>query len=123
MKDKEAHITMMHGAGGTVMHNLVKDYVVRYLGGIAQAEISLEAMDDAARGLYVNYSRPESEFREQVLKEARSMYIPLTEENLHIERGPNDYYVWGDYTVHVNLPLYPLELKFHPASKSQKRRM
>jgi hypothetical protein len=82
-----------------------------------------EAMDDAARGLYVNYSRPESEFREQVLKEARSMYIPLTEENLHIERGPNDYYVWGDYTVHVNLPLYPLELKFHPASKSQKRRM
>ncbi len=48
MKDKEAHITMMHGAGGTVMHNLVKDYIVRYLGGIAQAEISLEAMDDAA---------------------------------------------------------------------------
>ena len=82
-----------------------------------------EAMDDAARGLYVNYSRSESEFRDQVLKEARTLSIPLTNENLHIEHGPNDYYVWGDYSVHVDLPLYPLDLNFHPASKSQKRRM
>ena len=48
MKDKNAHITMLHGAGGTVMHDLVKNYIVKYLGGIAKAEVSLEAMDDAA---------------------------------------------------------------------------
>ncbi len=48
MIEKEDHITMLHGAGGTVMHDLVKDYVVRYLGGIAKAEVPLEAMDDAA---------------------------------------------------------------------------
>jgi hydrogenase expression/formation protein HypE len=48
MKDKNAHITMLHGAGGTVMHDLVKNYIVKYLGGIAKAEVPLEAMDDAA---------------------------------------------------------------------------
>ena len=48
MKEKEAHITMLHGAGGTVMHDLVKNYIVKYLGGIAKAEVPLEAMDDAA---------------------------------------------------------------------------
>jgi len=48
MKDKKPQITMLHGAGGTVMHDLVKNYIVKYLGGIAKAEVSLEAMDDAA---------------------------------------------------------------------------
>jgi hydrogenase expression/formation protein HypE len=48
MKEKDPHITMLHGAGGTVMHDLVKNYIVKYLGGIAKAEVSLEAMDDAA---------------------------------------------------------------------------
>ncbi len=42
------HITMLHGAGGSVMHSLIKDYVVRYFGGLGSAEVPLEAMDDAA---------------------------------------------------------------------------
>jgi len=40
-------ITMVHGAGGTIMHDLIKNYVVRYLGG-SSAEVPLEALDDAA---------------------------------------------------------------------------
>lgn len=41
-------ITMLHGAGGTVMHDLVKNYIVKAFGGISNAEVPLEAMDDAA---------------------------------------------------------------------------
>lgn len=48
MKEKDAHITMLHGAGGTVMHDLVKNYIVKGFGGLAEAEVPLEAMDDAA---------------------------------------------------------------------------
>jgi hydrogenase expression/formation protein HypE len=39
---------MLHGAGGTVMHDLVKKYVVKYFGNVGKAEVPLEAMDDAA---------------------------------------------------------------------------
>ncbi|MEM0095963.1 MAG: hydrogenase expression/formation protein HypE [Candidatus Bathyarchaeia archaeon] len=39
---------MLHGAGGTVMHELVKNYIVKYFGGFSGAEIPLEALDDAA---------------------------------------------------------------------------
>jgi hydrogenase expression/formation protein HypE len=39
---------MLHGAGGTVMHDLVKNYIVKNFGGLCDAEVSLEAMDDAA---------------------------------------------------------------------------
>jgi len=38
---------MVHGAGGTIMHDLIKKYVVGYLGG-SNAEVPLEALDDAA---------------------------------------------------------------------------
>jgi hydrogenase expression/formation protein HypE len=48
MMTKTEHITMLHGAGGTVMHNLIKDYIVKYFGGVSEAEVPLEAMDDAA---------------------------------------------------------------------------
>ena len=48
MIEKKDSITMLHGAGGTVMHELVKNYVVKYFGGIGKAEVPLEAMDDAA---------------------------------------------------------------------------
>jgi hydrogenase expression/formation protein HypE len=40
-------ITMAHGAGGTAMQDLIKQYVVRYLGG-SGAEVPLEALDDSA---------------------------------------------------------------------------
>lgn len=48
MNKDNARITMLHGAGGTVMHNLVKNYIVKYFGGFGDAEVPLEAMDDAA---------------------------------------------------------------------------
>ncbi len=48
MTEKKDSITMLHGAGGTVMHDLVENYVVKYFGGLGNAEVPLEAMDDAA---------------------------------------------------------------------------
>src|SRR5512147_504000 len=49
MATKNEKITMLHGAGGTVMHDLVKNYVVKAFGGLGNvAEVPLEAMDDAA---------------------------------------------------------------------------
>jgi len=47
--EKNGKITMLHGAGGSVMHDLVKNYIVKYFGGLGNdAEVPLEAMDDAA---------------------------------------------------------------------------
>ena len=49
MSEKKDVITMLHGAGGTVMHNLVKNYIVKFFCGLSvEAEVPLEAMDDAA---------------------------------------------------------------------------
>jgi len=48
MTAQDEKITLMHGAGGTVMHELVKNYIVKTFHDIGNAEVPLEAMDDAA---------------------------------------------------------------------------
>jgi len=45
--ERVERITMAHGAGGAVMDELVKRYILRHLGG-SDAEVPLEALDDAA---------------------------------------------------------------------------
>jgi hydrogenase expression/formation protein HypE len=42
-----SRITLSHGAGGTIMQKLIKDQIIRYLGG-SSAEVPLEALDDSA---------------------------------------------------------------------------
>jgi len=51
MPEDSELITMLHGAGGTVMHDLIKNYVVKHLGSIGNlslSDVALEALDDAA---------------------------------------------------------------------------
>jgi hydrogenase expression/formation protein HypE len=48
MVARNGRITMLHGAGGTVMHSLVKNYILRYFGDKADIEVPLEVLDDAA---------------------------------------------------------------------------
>jgi hydrogenase expression/formation protein HypE len=43
----EDRIQMGHGAGGTIMQSLIKNLIVKHLGG-GSAEVPLEALDDAA---------------------------------------------------------------------------
>jgi hydrogenase expression/formation protein HypE len=40
-------VTMAHGAGGTVMADLIKNHILKHLGG-SSAEVPLEALDDSA---------------------------------------------------------------------------
>ncbi len=51
MVAKGEQITMLHGAGGSVMHDLILNYVVKYLGKTKAprfAEVPLSALADAA---------------------------------------------------------------------------
>jgi len=48
---RNEHITMLHGAGGSVMHDLVKNLIVSHFGSTGSsrvAEVPLEALADAA---------------------------------------------------------------------------
>jgi DNA-binding GntR family transcriptional regulator len=85
-----------------------------------------EAMDDSVREAIVNYRSTDQSIRAKVMNQARALDIPLGEEQLHVERTSggsmgSDVMIWGDYTVHVDLPFYPFDLHFQPASRNAKK--
>ncbi len=48
MTVKDKYVTMLHGAGGTVMHEFIKEYIMKYFGCAAGFDVPLQALDDAA---------------------------------------------------------------------------
>ena len=64
-------------------------------------------------------TKPEQEIKDGVLKQARNLDIPLPAESITVVRGTGELQISCSYTVHVDLPGYPVDLKFAPTSKSR----
>ena len=60
--------------------------------------------------------------RDAVFKRAQDLEIPITKEQIKIQRigpGGNGVMIETDYTVHIDLPGYPMDVHFHPQSKNK----
>jgi hypothetical protein len=78
-----------------------------------------EAMDDTARTMTVRSNKTEDAIRNGLYEKARDLEIPIRPEDIKIQKTGDDVMISADYTVHVDLPFYPLDLNFHPSSKRQ----
>jgi hypothetical protein len=81
-----------------------------------------DALDNEARlGTYSTKS--DDVIRDAVFKRAQELELPLTSEDIKLERiGPSGnaaVTIEVDYTIHVDLPGYPMDLHFHPVSKNK----
>jgi len=61
--------------------------------------------------------------REEVFKKAQELDVPITKEQIKIRRIGSAYAgsvsIEAPYTVHLNLPGYPLDLNFDPSSTNK----
>ena len=74
--------------------------------------------------LAATYStKTDEDIRAIVFKKAKELEIPLTPEQIKVHRvgsqGTGTLAIEADYTVHVDLPGYPLDLNFHAATKNK----
>jgi YbbR domain-containing protein len=65
-------------------------------------------------------NRSPEEISIDLAKKAAEYDIPLTPEQISVERNGNELSIWAEYTVHVDLPGFPLDLKFRPATKNRR---
>jgi len=81
-----------------------------------------DAIDTEAR-LATYSTKSEDSMRDSIFKQAQNLEIPVTRDDIKVQRtgnqGSGSVLIETDYTVHVDLPGYPLELHFHPASKNK----
>jgi hypothetical protein len=68
-------------------------------------------------------TKPEDAIREIVLKRAHDLDIPLSAQNVKVQRsgqvGSGSLIIEAKYQVHVDLPGYPLDLNFDAATKNK----
>ncbi len=82
-----------------------------------QDAVSRAALDDTYRQV------SEDDIQNQVIKSAKEYDIPINAENVKVIRtgnaGAGAVSIDVNYTVHVALPLYPLDLHFNPSSTNK----
>jgi hypothetical protein len=81
-----------------------------------------DTLDTEARmGTYS--AKSEDVIRDTVFHKAQDLEIPVTKEQIKVQHtgtgGNSAVVIETDYTVHVDLPGYPVDLHFHPQSKNK----
>jgi hypothetical protein len=98
-------------AGAYVAWMLVPPFVNNY-------QFQDDVQNEALINSYSNKS--EQDIRATLAKKAADYGIPLKAEQIHVQRSGPELSIWADYSVHVDLPGFPLDLNFHPATKNKR---
>lgn len=60
----------------------------------------------------------ENGIRDQVKRQITEIGVPVSPENVVIQKNGTDVTIGTNYTVHIDAVLYPFDLTFHPATKN-----
>jgi hypothetical protein len=78
-----------------------------------------DAMEVEAR-LNAYSTKSERDMQEALYKKARELNLPLKAEQIKVRRDGGEVRIWTEYEVRVNLPGYPLVLKFQPSTTGRR---
>jgi hypothetical protein len=96
--------------GVYVAYKLIPPYFNNY-----QLQDVLE--NEARMNSYSGIQKSEDDIRNVIIRKAQDLDVPLTPEQVKITRAGTDWVITTDYTIHVDLPVYPMDLQFHASSK------
>ena len=66
-------------------------------------------------------TKSETEVQESVLARARDYDIPLRKEQVWVKRSGEELSIAARYTIHLDIPVYPFDLNFTPATKAMRK--
>jgi Domain of unknown function (DUF4845) len=78
-----------------------------------------DAIEEEAR--LDSYSqKTEQEIKDSVFKKAQSLDLPLTAEQIKVQKLSNAVSISAAYTVHIEIPVHPFDLSFTPNSQNKR---
>ena len=78
-----------------------------------------DSIEEVARFSGVDARATEDDIRLKAYKAAQDYNIPVTAEQINVRRNGTEIAIWADYSVHLNIPVRPMDLDFHPATKAK----
>ncbi len=82
-----------------------------------------EEMDDIARTAAMDSRKTPDDIRGAVFEKAQLRRIPLEAEQIVVDRNVSDVTISAQYTVHVDVPVYPFDLNFKAATSREGLRL
>lgn len=77
-----------------------------------------DAITDEAR-VNTYTQKPVEDMQDTLFRAAQRLDLPIKREQINVRREGQSVAISVDYTVHVDLPGYPLDLQFHPSSRNK----
>jgi hypothetical protein len=96
--------------GGFVMYKVLPAYWGDFkLGRLLEEQSQIDTYN----------SSNDQDIATSIAGKAREFDVPLSPEQVKVERGSGTLTLTAEYTVHVDLPIYPLDLNFKTSTKNQ----
>jgi hypothetical protein len=95
--------------GGFVLYKVVPVYWGNY---------RLSRDVDELSTTYTYSNKSEAEIAAALVEKAHNYDVDITPQQVKVVRTPGDLTITVEYTVHVDLPIYPLDLNFKDESKN-----
>jgi hypothetical protein len=96
--------------GGFVMYKVVPVY---------WGDFKLGRLLEEQAQFYTYYVKSDKEMQAAIAQKAQAMDVPVSPEQLKIERLPGVLSITADYSVHIDLPLYPFDLNFKTTTRNK----
>jgi uncharacterized protein involved in tolerance to divalent cations len=78
-----------------------------------------DAIEQEAR-IQTYTTKTADEVRQSVWKKAQEYDLPLSSpEEIKVERTTSSIAIETEYTVHVDVPIHPFDLKFQPSTRNK----
>jgi hypothetical protein len=107
---KSIFVLLLLLVGAFVIYKVVPAYWADY-------KLSRMLEEQALSSTYTTKS--ESDIASDVAQKAAEIDVPLTPEEITVQRGAGEVTITAQYTVHVDMPFYPLDLNFKTTSKNK----
>lgn len=79
-----------------------------------------DELDSQARQAVYSLQTTEQDVAESLAKKAKELSIPLTADQIHVQKSGGDISIWAEYTISVETPVKTFDLKFSPATKNKR---
>ncbi len=79
-----------------------------------------DELDNEARAAVYSPQMTEDDVKNALAKKAKDLDIPLTADDIHVEKTNGNISIWAEYTISVQTPVKTIDLKFSPATKDKR---
>lgn len=79
-----------------------------------------DELDNQARTAVYNQQMTEDDVKKSLAKTAQDLNIPLTVDDIHVQKTGGNISIWAEYTISIDTPVKTIDLKFSPSTKDKR---